>query len=776
MKGRLLFALSALFAVALLTWLWSKTQSVDPDDHAEIDSALRELRSLDRTINQDVLRARYQLVSTYHPVLQSYRRIEELEQVLASPPTYIAGEARQQLSRAVAGYSAAVTRKQTVIEAFKYRSAELRELLGHLPASGAGIAELTSAEGEARLSVLVTEHLQHMLVYNLSSDESLAEPLKKELAALSEAGEKSGSVAIRRRVRTFVLNSQRLLVLKPEVDTLLHQIFAEPVTAHEETVARTYYARYASAAAVANRYRLGMYGVSVLLLALVAAGVARLRHTAKELAAANERLEQRVQERTRELALRNLELRAVLDNVGQALFTVDLDGKVSRERSAALDRWFPEAAPGTSLWSALEPSDPVAAGWLRLGWEELRDDVLPRELVLEQLPKQVVASGRQYAFEYRPIEGDRGLEKVLVVASDVTENNERARREAEQQDQLAMFEHAMADPIGFEEFFNESARLVETARTSADAAEVLRALHTLKGNAAMYGLELVARTCHELEGQLVDTGTPLTASDKLTLGEIWESLAQRYRRLTGGSQRERLELTRGELQALRHAVRTESSSAELLRLLRQLEREPAERRLARVTEQVQSIARRLGKGDVVVQTTSNGARLDPERWSSFWAAFVHVLRNAIDHGIEPPDERRALGKPERGEVRLSIEHTGSEIVVEIRDDGRGVDWERLRARALERGMVAQTQADLEKVLLRGQISTKTSVSAVSGRGAGVAAVHAACVALGGNVRVTSNPGRGTTFRFEIPDDDTVAPACHSSPPPDQIGGRPLGLG
>src|SRR5690606_29937479 len=158
-------------------------QSVDPDDHAEIDSALRELRSLDRTINQDVLRARYQLVSTYHPVLQSYRRIEELEQVLASPPTYIAGEARQQLSRAVAGYSAAVTRKQTVIEAFKYRSAGLRELLGHLPASGAGIAELTSAEGEARLSVLVTEHLQHMLVYNLSSDESLAEPLKKELAA-----------------------------------------------------------------------------------------------------------------------------------------------------------------------------------------------------------------------------------------------------------------------------------------------------------------------------------------------------------------------------------------------------------------------------------------------------------------------------------------------------------------------------------------------------------------------------------------------------------------
>lgn len=82
-----------------------------------------------------------------------------------------------------------------------------------------------------------------------------------------------------------------------------------------------------------------------------------------------------------------------------------------------------------------------------------------------------------------------------------------------------------------------------------------------------------------------------------------------------------------------------------MRLLRNIEREPAERRLARISEQAKALARRLGKGEIVVATESNDVRMDPNRWSPFWAAFAHMLRNALDHGLERPEERVALGKP-----------------------------------------------------------------------------------------------------------------------------------
>ena len=126
--------------VCALAWLWKKTQSLNPEDHSHLDAALRELRSLDRTINQDVLRARYKLINSYEPVLSSYRRVEELELVIASPPRFLDAHAQTRLAAAVHSYRASVTQKQQLIEQVKYRSADLRELLEYLPGAGTALA------------------------------------------------------------------------------------------------------------------------------------------------------------------------------------------------------------------------------------------------------------------------------------------------------------------------------------------------------------------------------------------------------------------------------------------------------------------------------------------------------------------------------------------------------------------------------------------------------------------------------------------------------------
>jgi two-component system NtrC family sensor kinase len=312
LKRKIALTLLGVLVIALLTWLWKKTQSLNPADHAHTDAALRELRSLDRTINQDVLRVRYQLISSYEPVLRSYRRIQELEDVIAKPRRYLDEPANRKLTAAVDAYRASVTAKQSLIETFKVQTADLKELLAYLPEAGTGVAKAASSSGDEHLAASVNRVLQLTLFYNVTSDEKYAPIIQQEVDALSAEGEAARSFRIKRRLGTLVANIRRLLKVKPAVDGLLGQIFNVPVTEHEDEVANIYYAGYSAAEHFARRCRGVLYGLCVALIVLIAYGIRRLQQTARALAIGNERLEERVVERTRELDARNQQLDASL--------------------------------------------------------------------------------------------------------------------------------------------------------------------------------------------------------------------------------------------------------------------------------------------------------------------------------------------------------------------------------------------------------------------------------------------------------------------------------
>jgi len=145
-------------------------------------------------------------------------------------------------------------------------------------------------------------------------------------------------------------------------------------------------------------------------------------------------------------------------------------------------------------------------------------------------------------------------------------------------------------------------------------------------------------------------------------------------------------------------------------------------------------------------------RFDRRRWAPFWAAFVHMLRNAVDHGIESSEERVAAGKPPAGRLALRARQTTDDLVIEISDDGRGIDWEGVRDKAEALGLRTQNEADLVQALLRGGVSTKLTPTEISGRGAGVSACAQACEALGGEMSLESVRGKGATFHFRFPAD------------------------
>jgi two-component system chemotaxis sensor kinase CheA len=145
-------------------------------------------------------------------------------------------------------------------------------------------------------------------------------------------------------------------------------------------------------------------------------------------------------------------------------------------------------------------------------------------------------------------------------------------------------------------------------------------------------------------------------------------------------------------------------------------------------------------------------RIMPGALDAFWGSLVHVVRNAIDHGIEPPAERVALGKPERGRVVLrTLPLPAGGFVVELEDDGRGIDFAAIGRAALGKGLPASTRAELIRAMFHDGVTTREEATELSGRGVGLAAVANSCREVGGLTDVESEAGKRTCFRFSFPD-------------------------
>jgi two-component system chemotaxis sensor kinase CheA len=170
---------------------------------------------------------------------------------------------------------------------------------------------------------------------------------------------------------------------------------------------------------------------------------------------------------------------------------------------------------------------------------------------------------------------------------------------------------------------------------------------------------------------------------------------------------------------------------------------------------VRDLSRELGK-KVKLIIEGEDTELDKSIIEEIGDPLVHMIRNSIDHGIEPPEERKKLGKPEEGTVWLRAYNEGNMIVIEIKDDGRGMDPEKLKQKAIEKGVITPTEAenmsDKEAFMLifKPGFSTAEKVTSVSGRGVGMDVVKTNIEKLNGIIEVDSVPGKGTTFKLKIP--------------------------
>lgn len=496
--------------------------------------------------------------------------------------------------------------------------------------------------------------------------------------------------------------------------------------------------REASAASAQRRVQLAL---GALLLAVVAGVVAFGRGTGRQLARLLD-----------ELDARHRDVRLILDHVDQGLVTVDPRGVMSRERSLALTRWFGAAPDGATFWSQLCGHDPIQAHTLELSWRALSEDDLPRELLLDQLPRRLYRDGATYAIAYHSIApGEGAAERTMLVISDISESLLREKAEQEQRALMSLFQRAMSNRRGFLEFYGELEGLVQraTAEQPPSGQDMRRLVHTIKGNCSVLAIGHIVSLCHELEGRLAEEGD-LERRDLEPLAAEWSSLAQKLGGLIGAPRESQIEIDEREYEQLLGGLRGGASRDDLLRKVGQWRMQPARARLEQLADQLRDLGARLGRCPIAVEIDAEGVRLDADRWMPFWGAFTHVVRNTVDHGIETSAERAEAGKAPTARVVLRAKQVGADLMLEISDDGRGIDYERVAERARAAGLPHETASELNEALFSDGLSTREEVTEHSGRGVGMGAVRAATEELGGHIDVRSERGAGTRLRFVFP--------------------------
>jgi two-component system, chemotaxis family, sensor kinase CheA len=199
---------------------------------------------------------------------------------------------------------------------------------------------------------------------------------------------------------------------------------------------------------------------------------------------------------------------------------------------------------------------------------------------------------------------------------------------------------------------------------------------------------------------------------------------------------------------------------ELARLTRQIQdnvmslrAQPIKQAFSRVPRMLRDLSVETGK-QILLETTGETTEVDKGVIEKIGDPLTHMIRNAADHGLESTEERIAAGKSPEGTIKLSAEQRGARIFVRVSDNGRGINRERVKAKAIEKGIIAAdavlTNEEIDQLICAPGFSTAEKISNISGRGVGMDVVRSNVEALGGRVEIHSVPGEGTTFTMILP--------------------------
>ena len=301
--------------------------------------------------------------------------------------------------------------------------------------------------------------------------------------------------------------------------------------------------------------------------------------------------------------------------------------------------------------------------------------------------------------------------------------------------------------------------------------ELFRGMHTIKGTSALFSMGAIAAKAHEMEeilrtlGTMRDAETPADMREALLSGleDILGQLREAHSSvlsLVGESGSGETQYVIGEAKLdriIQESFAAAGESAPRLKpVLTRLKHIPASRLFRKYRSLVENTATKLGKSVALTIESAEEAELSRDFFRNVDPMLLHLIRNAIDHGIETPEAREARHKQPQATITLKVARENGSMIVGIADDGGGINLERIRQVALERGFLTAERAkqmprnELIRCLFMPGFSTKGSVTDLSGRGVGLDVVRHNVEKLGGRLRLMTKLGAGTSFEMAFP--------------------------
>ncbi|MFW5871860.1 MAG: ATP-binding protein [bacterium] len=515
--------------------------------------------------------------------------------------------------------------------------------------------------------------------------------------------------------------------------------------------------------------------------------IKELQKAQAELNEYSQNLEKMVQERTQELAASNRFIQAMVNSLNEGLFVFNSENMVLDHYTRICEDIFETSLKDKKIWEIFgvnEKEKNTIINWSSC----LFDNLLPFEDAIVLGPSEINKEGKIISLKYFPMMENEQLEGVVVVAEDVSEAMAIKKELEEMQTQAAMLMKIIKNKDQFIRYARDSktmvAKIVEQLQADLDVEKfhsLNRVLHTIKGSSSIFNISKLVEMAHNYEEEMspykdflkeqeeedflliFQEQVPKIVENLHTLDHAMDEIYTEFDDIFGGA-------------VFGNESKIEVDSQELIQFSRKLDKDLREDFKSKFIKRsaytfvsayellVSQLAEKQEKLLAPIFWENEDVKLDPDRYADLFNSLVHYFRNMVDHGIEPPEKRKELGKDPEGKISVSFEVSdkGDEsffniLSLKITDDGKGINPGIIREKLLEKGFdpkevnAADDHQILQYIFEQG-FSTASAVTDVSGRGIGMDAIKNCVTELGGSIYVESQVGVGTSLHILLPDE------------------------
>lgn len=481
------------------------------------------------------------------------------------------------------------------------------------------------------------------------------------------------------------------------------------------------------------------------------------------------------------VAERTASVRNLLDNTGQGFLTFGRDLVVHIDYSRECRRIFGRSIIGESFARLICGDDEEQAKFLKnvVGKILDADSEEGVELFLPLMPDYFEHLDRKITIEYRIIRNSilKNDRKIMAILTDITDRVALEKERMEEKDALKMALKVIASSQDFSvcvhefmDFVNEDLDdIIQQSDTITYALNTICwEIHTFKGNFSLFDMNETVKTLHEAENILFKLTDGERHLNKETLAKAVHDLdftsgfnhdISKIRALLGDKflwSDRTISIERSVLAEIETFLAQRLSSHDFLAVIpavRALGYKKAREVFKACPDYLASLSERCGKL-INFSIIGENELIDPVKNYGFLRVLVHVFRNCVIHGIEPPEERLKLGKSEYGQITCSVYHCNNHLHIDISDDGHGLDAQLIKEKAIEKGIISpESELSDEEVLsliFHDRFSTLNKADSRAGRGIGLPAVRKELECVKGRVEIQTALHQGTTFCFSIP--------------------------